>query len=197
MGIGKRLTPQLRDFIEGQRLFFVATAAPGSRVNLSPKGMDSLRVITCERIVWMNLTGSGNETAAHVAEDGRMTLMFCAFEDPPLILRVYGRARVLHPDDRGWEAGAGLFPPMAGQRNLFDLAIDQVQTSCGTGVPVMPIQRERGPEDLLPYYEEMGPEGVARYWRRKNRRSLDGRPTGILPEERPTARREPVGSGSP
>ncbi len=181
MPTAPRLTPKLCSFIEGQSLFFVATAAAEGRINLSPKGMDTLRVLNDEQIVWMNLTGSGNETAAHVAEDARMTLMFCAFEGSPLILRVYGQARVLHPHDPDWEASAGLFPAMAGQRNFFNLAIEMIQTSCGTGVPVMPIERERGPEELLPYYAKLGSAGLETYWRRKNKVSLDGKDTGTCP----------------
>ncbi len=181
MAKGTKLTSHLTQFIERQRLFFVATAASEGRVNLSPKGMETLRVLGPNRILWMNLTGSGNETAAHVTENPRMTLMFCAFEGDPLILRVYGQAKVLHPHDPQWEEAAALFPAMAGQRNLFDLAIDLVQTSCGTGVPVMPIARERGPEDLLPYYADLGPKGVEAYWQRKNRLSLDGKETGTCP----------------
>ncbi len=176
-----RLTPELQRFIESQRLFFVATAAPEGRVNLSPKGMDTLRVPALDRIRWMNLTGSGNETAAHVAECPRMTLLFCAFQGSPLIVRVYGEARVLHPHDGDWQATAAGFPPMAGQRNIFDLSIDLVMTSCGTGVPVMPVVRERGPEELLPYYARMGPEELQAYWQRKNRLSLDRKKTGISP----------------
>lgn len=176
-----KLTPRLRAFVEQQRLFFVATAASDGRVNLSPKGMDTLQVLSLERIVWINLTGSGNETAAHVAENPRMTLMFCAFEGDPMILRVYGQAQVLHPHDQAWEDATARFPPMAGQRNLFDLTIEMVQISCGTGVPVMPIERERGPSDLLPYYADLGPEGVSAYWQRKNRLSIDGKETGTCP----------------
>ncbi len=179
MSTAPRLTTPLRAFIERQHLFFVATAPAEGRVNLSPKGLETLRVMARDRIVWLSLTGSGNETAAHVAENGRMTLMFCAFEGRPLILRVYGRARLLHPRDEGWAELAGLFPPMAGSRQIFDLAVELVQTSCGTGVPVMPFERDRGYEELLPYYEEMGTDGVEAYWRRKNAVSLDGKQTGI------------------
>ncbi len=180
MSTAKRLTTPLRAFIERQHLFFVATAPSEGRVNLSPKGLETLRVLTRERIVWLSLTGSGNETAAHVGENGRMTLMFCAFDGKPLILRVYGRARLLHPRDEGWAELAGLFPPMAGARQIFDLAVELVQTSCGTGVPVMAYRHDRGHEELLPFYDEMGPEGVEAYWRRKNAISLDGRDTGIV-----------------
>ena len=182
MATGSKLNGTLKDFIERQRLFFVATAAATGRVNLSPKGMDSLRILDDRRIRWLNLSGSGNETAAHLREDPRMTLMFCAFEGDPLILRAYGTARMTHPHDPDWAAVSADFPPMAGARQVFDLDIDLVQTSCGSGVPVMPVERERGPEELLPFYEEMGEDGVRDYWRRKNAESIDGRPTGVLPD---------------
>ncbi len=180
MPTAPKLNATLRAFIERQHLFFVATAAPDGRVNVSPKGMDSLRIAGDNRIVWLNLSGSGNETAAHVRELDRMTLMFCAFEGDPMILRVYGNAEIVHPDDAGWAAAAAPFPEMAGSRQVFDLAIDLVQTSCGTGVPVMPFARSRGEEELLPFYADMGPDGVRDYWRRKNTLSIDGKPTGIF-----------------
>ena len=182
MPTAKKLNGTLRTFIERQRLFFVATAAPSGRVNLSPKGMDTLRIVDDNRIRWMNLSGSGNETAAHLRESPRMTLMFCAFEGDALILRVYGEARTIHAHDDEWAETSAAFPAMAGARQVFDLSIDLVQTSCGTGVPVMPVARERGPEELLPFYAEMGEDGVRDYWRRKNAVSIDGAPTGVLPD---------------
>ncbi|RVU39766.1 pyridoxamine 5'-phosphate oxidase family protein [Hwanghaeella grinnelliae] len=165
--------------IRSQPLFFVATAAPTGRVNLSPKGMDTLRVLTPNRIVWLSLSGSGNETAAHLLEDSRMTLMFCAFEGKAGILRAYGTARAVYPGGRDWPNLSGLFPDMAGTRQIFDLTVDLVQTSCGTGVPVMRFERQRGPDELLPFYDALGADGVRAYWGRKNAVSLDGRPTGI------------------
>lgn len=179
MAKGKKLNRTFRRFIEKQPVFFVATADRAGRVNVSPKGMDTLRIEGDDRIVWLNLSGSGNETAAHVRAAGRMTLMFCAFEGNPLILRVYGQANVYHPRDAEWEALAPGFPEMAGSRQIFDLNIDLVQTSCGTGVPVMKFQKSRGETELVPFYEEMGREGVANYWRRKNVETIDGMPTNI------------------
>ena len=167
-------------FIEAQQMFFVATAAPSGRVNLSPKGMTSLKVMSPERILWLNLSGSGNETAAHLRESDRMTLMFCAFEGPAKILRVYGQAKAYHPRDPEWAELASYFPAMAGARQIFDLAIDLVQVSCGTGVPHYEYQGQRGPEELEPFYAKMGPDGVREYWRKKNQVSVDGRPTGIF-----------------
>ncbi|MCC0043237.1 MAG: pyridoxamine 5'-phosphate oxidase family protein [Brucellaceae bacterium] len=183
MAVGKKLNATLRKFIERQHLFFVATAAPDGRVNVSPKGMKTLRVVDDNRIVWLNLSGSGNETAAHLREANRMTLMFCAFEGDAMILRVYGQARTIHPHDADWQPYAADFPKIAGSRQIFDMEIDLVQTSCGTGVPVMVFGGDRADSELVPFYEEMGPEGVEAYWRRKNVVSVDGRPTGIFGQE--------------
>ena len=180
MAMGKKLNGTLRKFIEKQPMFFVATADRTGRVNVSPKGLDTLRIETDNRIVWLNLSGSGNETAAHVRATGRMTLMFCSFEGDPLILRVYGQAKVLHPRDAEWDSVVSGFPKLAGSRQIFDLEIDFVQTSCGSGVPEMAFRRARGEEELEPFYDEMGPEGVKAFWQRKNVETVDGRPTGIF-----------------
>ncbi len=175
-----KLTGSFRTFIEDQIMFFVATAAPTGRVNLSPKGLDSLRILSESKIVWLSVTGSGNETAAHVLQDPRMTLMFSAFQGEPLTLRVYGNAKVIYPRDPDWEKLYGLFPDFAGARNLFVLDIDLVATSCGSGVPEMSVVRSRGETDLVPWYAEMGPDGVEKFWRKKNVASLDGFPTEIF-----------------
>jgi Pyridoxamine 5'-phosphate oxidase len=159
-------------------MFFVGTAAPDGRVNISPKGLQALRVLSETKIIWLNLSGSGNETAAHVRELPRMTLMFCAFEGNAMILRVYGTAKVFHPADEDWNQLVAQFPKMAGARQIFELEIDLVQTSCGTGVPIMDFVAERGPTEMLPFYEEMGEDGVKAYWARKNRRSIDDKETG-------------------
>ncbi|WP_298361573.1 pyridoxamine 5'-phosphate oxidase family protein [uncultured Litoreibacter sp.] len=180
MATGKKLNGTLRRFIEKQPVFFVATADQTGRVNVSPKGLDTLRIEDDNRIVWLNLSGSGNETAAHVQATGRMTLMFCAFEGNPMILRVYGQAKTYLPRDAEWETLVSRFAKMGGSRQVFDLDIDLVQTSCGTGVPEMDFRRSRGEEDLEPYYDGLGPDGVKDYWQRKNRETIDGRPTGIF-----------------
>ena len=182
MPLAKRLNRTLQDFIRRQPMFFVATAGPEGRVNVSPKGADSLRIKgeTCLR--WLNLSGSGNETAGHLRLANRMTLMFCAFTGNALILRVYGRASVLHPHDAGWDAAVADFPPMAGSRQIFEVEIDSVQTSCGTGVPLMSFVGQRAGSELVPFYDEMGPDGVRDYWRRKNLETIDGYPTGVLPD---------------
>ncbi|MEX0319490.1 MAG: pyridoxamine 5'-phosphate oxidase family protein [Ruegeria sp.] len=180
MAMGKKLNRTFRRFIEAQPLFFVATADRDGRVNVSPKGMDTLRIKGDHRIHWLNLSGSGNETAAHVRATGRMTLMFCAFEGNPLILRVYGQARVHHPRDADWDALITDFPKLGGSRQVFDLTIDLVQTSCGSGVPIMEFKTSRGEVELEPYYDELGPDGVKDYWERKNVETIDGKPTGIF-----------------
>lgn len=149
-------------------------------MNLSPKGLKTLKIMDDNRIVWLSLSGSGNETAAHLAENDRMTLMFCAFTGEALILRVYGHAKVFHPRDPEWDGLASLFEPMAGARQVFDFAIDLVQTSCGSGVPIMQVKAERGPEEMLPFYAAMDEAGLRDYWRRKNTLSIDGLPTHIL-----------------
>jgi len=180
MATGKKLNGTLRAFIEKQPVFFVATADQTGRVNVSPKGMDTLRIEDDNRIFWLNLSGSGNETAAHVRATGRMTLMFCAFEGNPMILRVYGQAKTYHPRDAEWDRLVPGFPKLAGSRQIFDLNVDLVQTSCGTGVPMMEFRKSRGEEDLEPYYDGLGSEGVRKYWQRKNVETIDGRPTGIF-----------------
>lgn len=183
MANGKPM-PRLRqafiEFIESQRLFFVATAAPDGRVNVSPKGLDSLRVVSPTRIVWLSVSGSGNETAAHIQAHPRMTLMFCAFEGKPLILRIYGIATVSYPRHADWDDLCGLFPDYAGTRNIFTLDIESVVTSCGTGIPEMAFVRTRADTDLVPYYADMGEDGVEKFWRKKNVESIDGYPTGIF-----------------
>lgn len=171
------LSPELIDWIGRQHLFFVATAARDGRVNVSPKGQDSLRVVNGREILWLNLTGSGNETAAHLKDVDRMTLMWCAFEGLPRILRVYGTAEIVHPRDQAWEACARLVPPPLGARQYFRMHLDLVQTSCGYAVPLMDFAGDR--QVLTQWAEKRGAEGIRDYWQEKNRVSLDGRPTGI------------------
>lgn len=171
------LDDELSDFIRQQKLFFVATASDG-RINLSPKGMDTLRILDANTVAWLNVTGSGNETAAHVLEDGRMTMMFCAFEGRPLILRLYGKARVYHAHDAEWPHWTRHFNLLPGTRQIFVLDIELVQTSCGLGVPFFYYQGERG--KLIDWANDRGPEGIREYWGRRNQLSLDGKPTGIF-----------------
>lgn len=175
------LSEELTNFIQAQHIFFVATAAADGRINLSPKGQDSLRVLGPHDILWMNLTGSGNETAAHLAECNRITLMWCAFEGPPRILRVYGTAQVFHPRDACWAKCAAQLPSTVGTRQYFLVSIDLVQTSCGFAVPFMNYLEDR--RVLSTWAEKQGEEGITDYWKKRNQLSLDGKPTGILGSE--------------
>lgn len=145
------LTPEHRAFVAKQPVFFVATAADGARVNLSPKGMDSFRVLDDRTVAYLDVAGSGNETNAHLLADGRITIMFCAFDNPALILRIYGRGRPVLPQDDAWQALAANFTLLPGTRQIFVVAVEQVQTSCGWGVPYMTLERER---DTLNTYHE-------------------------------------------
>ncbi|MCI0505786.1 MAG: pyridoxamine 5'-phosphate oxidase family protein [Gammaproteobacteria bacterium] len=171
------ITDKLSQFIGKQKIFFVGTAAAGGRINISPKGMDSLRVLDKNRVVWLNVTGSGNETAAHVLEFPRMTIMFAAFEGDPMILRVYGNAKAVHRNDVAWNELYSLFNPLPGARQIFDVTVDLVQTSCGMGVPFFEYTGER--EQLNQWAVKKGAEGIKTYWKEKNQTSLDGKPTHI------------------
>ena len=168
-------------FIAKQKIFFVGTATADSRINVSPKGMDSLRVLSNSRIVWLNVTGSGNETSAHVQQQPRMTVMLCAFDGPPLVLRLYGTATVVHPCDPEWRELFPLFPPLLGARQIFDVTIDLVQTSCGMAVPYLSYAGDR--ELLSKWAEKKGEEGLRQYREEKNDLSLDGIPTHIVRKE--------------
>lgn len=165
-------------FMARQIMFFVGTATADSRVNVSPKGMDSFRVLGKRRVAWLNVTGSGNETAAHVQLSPRMTIMFCAFEGDPLILRLYGTAKAVHRGDPEWNELFPLFPPLPGARQIFDVALDLVQSSCGMAVPLLDYVGER--EMLSDWARKKGEAGIRQYWEEKNQQSLDGIPTGII-----------------
>lgn len=180
MPLGEKLNGTLRAFIERQDMFFVATAGPQGRVNMSPKGADSLRILSDTRVQWLNLSGSGNETAGHLRLSDRMTLMFCAFQGDALILRLYGTATTLHPRDAGWEVAAARFPKMAGTRQIFDMQIASVNMSCGSGVPHMAFEKDRASVEMMPFFEELGDQGTDAFWRRKNVETIDGYPTGLF-----------------
>lgn len=178
--MGKRypdLQPDHISFIADQHIFFTATAAPTGRVNLSPKGMDSLRVLSPSRILWLNLTGSGNETAAHLALDRRITLMWMSVTTRPLILRAYGSARAIHRNDADWPTLGAQLPDQPGARQIFDVTIDLVQSSCGYAVPFMDFREDR--PVLKKWAEDKGSEGLTTYWDERNRQTIDGLPTGI------------------
>ena len=174
----KLLFSKHKEFIAKQHVFFVATAPPEGFINLSPKGLDSFRMVDDNTVLWLNLTGSGNETAAHLLEDDRMTILFCAFEGEPLILRLYGHCRALHPRDEEWDDLIKLFPEMPGTRQLMLLNLTRVSTSCGYGVPYLEYSHERN--EMRNWAEKKGPEGVEQYWKDKNTVSLNNKPTGIF-----------------
>jgi hypothetical protein len=176
----EQITDSHRAFIEQQKLFFVGSAGCEGRVNVSPKGMDSLRVLGPNRVVWLSVTGSGNESAAHIAENGRMTIMFCSFEGAPLILRLYGEAKVVYPRDESWNELIGEFPVMPGTRQLFDLSVNLVQTSCGMAVPLYGYESDR--TQLTTWAQQKGSDGIEAYWKEKNQVSIDGMPTHIFSE---------------
>ena len=160
-------------FIERQPIFFVATAAAEARVNLSPKGMDSFRVLSPDRVAYLDVQGSGNETNAHLIADGRITIMFCAFDNPALILRLYGRGRPVLPQDADWSDHARHFELLPGTRQIFAIHVDQVQTSCGWGVPYMTLERER---DTLSKYHRQHGEDVRQAKYAVRLKSIDGLP---------------------
>ena len=172
------INDSLKGFIEKQHLFFVGTAAKDGRVNVSPKGMDSLRVVDKNRVVWLNLTGSGNETAAHLLDANRMTLMFCSFEEMPMILRLYGEAKTIHQRDSEWAGLISLFPPHKGARQIFDMQVETVQTSCGYAVPFYDFKEPR--TRLVKWTEKKGDDGIKTYWEERNQQSIDGFETGIV-----------------
>jgi hypothetical protein len=178
-----RIEPNLRAFIERQRIFFTASAAAEGRVNVSPKDAASFRVRDANTVAYLDQTGSGNETSAHLKAAGRLTIMFCAFEGAPLILRLYGRGRVHRRGGADYarllaEAFEGAEPP--GARQMVTLDVEMVQTSCGYGVPLFDYQGER--PSLVRWAEAKGEDGLDAYRREKNTVSIDGLPTGWLEE---------------
>ena len=172
------LTENQIKFIEEQKMFFVATAGPEGKINLSPKGMDSFRVIGPNQVIWLNVTGSGNETAAHVALNPRMTIMFNAFDGKPEILRLYGNAVAVHHNDEKWSHFISYFPENRASRQIFDVEIEMVQSSCGFGVPLYEYQGERSLLDS--WADKKSDEELLEYWETKNKVSLDGLDTGIV-----------------
>ena len=173
-----QLEPHFIKFIDEQHIFFSGTAAKDGRVNVSPKGKDSLRVLSPKRIIWRNLTGSGNETAAHLEDTNRMTLMWCSFDRPLMILRCYGSAQAIHRTDAEWDDLNAHFEPNFAARQIFDMNIDLVQRSCGFAVPKMQFIEEN--ETLTNWANRQGEAGVEEYWVEKNTKTIDGKPTRIV-----------------
>ena len=174
------LNDQHRLFIRRQKIFFIASAADAGRINLSPKGMDSMRILDDQCVAYLDLTGSGNETAAHLRENGRMTLMFCSFDEDMLILRLYGRGRAIQPRDADWAALRAQFGELPAVRQIIELAVESVQISCGYAVPRYVYAGER--DTLARWAEKKGTQGLLDYWREKNQSSIDGLPSGLLSE---------------
>lgn len=170
------ISDDLRAFIEAQHLFFVATAplAAEGHVNLSPKGLDCFRVLGPNAVAYLDMTGSGNETSAHLLENGRITFMFCAFQGSPSILRLYGQGRTVLPETPEWETLAPHFTHFQGTRQIIAAHIDRVQTSCGYAVPLYEFQGDR--DTLLKYWDrkEPGP-----YQLQHNLQSIDALPTAL------------------
>ena len=173
------ITDAIRTFIEQQKLFFVASAPLGTdgHVNLSPKGLDCFRVLSPTRVAYLDVIGSGNETSAHLRENGRITFMFCAFDGPPNILRLYGKGSVVLPGAPGWDDLAQLVTPSPAARQFVVADITRVQTSCGFGVPLYTHTGER--EHMNAWQTKMGPDGLATYRQEHNCVSLDGLPTHL------------------
>lgn len=169
------ITPDHKAMIARQAIYFTATAASDGRINLSPKGLDgTFKVLGPNRVAYLDLGGSGNETHAHLAADGRITIMMCNFEQPALILRLYGRGRAVLPQDPDWAELAAHFTLLPGTRQIFEITVDSVQTSCGWGVPIMQLDRHR--ETLVKYHAQANPE----VWEKKvagRTSSIDGLPT--------------------
>lgn len=166
------------DFIQQQKMFFTATAVNSGRVNLSPKGMDTFRVLDKNKVAYLDLTGSGNETAAHINNNGRLTIMFCGFTDIPLILRLYGQGQVLTPNHSQWQNHIDNFVSITGMRQIIVLDIESVQTSCGYAVPLYQYEGER--DTLVRWAEKKGEQGIRDYWQQRNQISIDGLPTKLL-----------------
>ena len=182
----EKIEPIHREFILRQKVFFNASAAAEGRVNVSPRDVASLRVLSDNRVAYLDLTGSGNETAAHLRANGRLTLMFCSYEGAPLILRLYGQGRILRRGSDEYRQLLavefdGYEPP--GSRQIVQLQVERVQTSCGYNVPQFDYRQNR--DALRRWSEAKGPEGLEQYRREKNALSIDGLPTGMFDEEEP------------
>lgn len=174
------ITPELREWIERQHVFFVATApaGPDGHVNLSPKGHDTFRVLDERTVAYLDLTGSGIETVAHLQENGRITILFCAFDGSPRIVRLHGRGEVLRPGHPDHDDLVARFPALPGIRSVIRIACDRVSSSCGYSVPLMRYVGER--DTLTKWAKRREPEGIAQYWVERNSQSIDGLP-GLLP----------------
>lgn len=173
-----QIEPAHQKFIETQHMFFVGTAASDARVNISPKGMDSLRVLSPNRLIWLNYTGSGNETAGHLLKSNRMTVMWCSYTTRPMIMRAYGTAKTIHPRDNDWNELVQHFDAGLGARQIYDMDVDMLQTSCGYAVPFMEFTSER--DTLVKWGQDKGADAIKDYWHEKNEHTIDGLPTELF-----------------
>lgn len=171
------ITPELSEFVRRQHFFIVATAPASGRVNCSPRGMDCLRVFGPNEVAFLDITGSGNETAAHVLDNGRMTLMFMSFDATPGIVRLYGSARLILPVDDEWDELAGKLPTLPAARQIFVCKVDRTSTSCGFGVPEYDLRRDRN--IFTNWKVAKDPELMREWWAEYNLTSIDGLPTGL------------------
>jgi len=176
-----QLDDLLKQFIRQQQMFFTASAASTGRINISPKGLDCLQILDDRSVAYLDLTGSGNETSAHLLENKRLTLMFCSFSGPPQILRLYGEGQVILPNDSQWEKLSKQFESYPGVRQIIQLQIDSIQTSCGFAVPLYDFVGQR--DTLLKWADKKGTQGISEYQASKNQQSIDGNPTHLAQEE--------------
>lgn len=174
MGTHPEISDGLAEWIAKQPVFFVASApATDGHVNLSPKGLDTFRVLGPMRVAYLDLTGSGAETIAHIQQNGRITLMWCSFAEDMRILRLYGTARVVGVDEARTSGLLGHFPDLPGARCVIEVTVERVATSCGFGLPIFAAEpQERS--TLIDWAERKGPDGLAAYWQEKNAVSIDG-----------------------
>lgn len=173
------LTPELEQFIAKQQMFFVATAplSSNTHINLSPKGLDTFRILSSTQVGYLDLTGSGNETSAHLQENGRITFMFCAFTEQPKILRLYGKGYTVLPNTPVWNSFSDQFPQLPGTRQIIIVDIHRVQTSCGFGVPIYAHSQQR--QTLIEWADKKGETGIQAYQQQNNLLSIDGLETPL------------------
>lgn len=179
-----KLEAKHSDFIRQQRMFFTSTTAQGAHINISPRSTDYFRIVDDNNVLYLDRTGSGNETAAHLKADGRMTIMFCAVEGAPSIMRLYGEGEIIHRDSKEFARLTKYYfdddLPL-GARQIVRLKFHLVKTSCGFGVPLFDYQGERPSMDR--WADNKGEDGIAQYWVEENQKSMDGLPTGIFDKQ--------------
>ena len=174
-----QITAEHKEFIENQKIFFVCTSplSAEGHINLSPKGFDCFRVLSPTKVGYLDIVGSGNETSAHLLENGRITFMFCAFDGPPKILRLYGKGYTVLPGDDEWNELSGQFSNLAAPRQIIVANISEVKSSCGFGVPLYQYENER--DHAIKWAEKKGEDGLEEYKKEKNMISMDGLPAPI------------------